>query len=513
MADIKLNETFQQIKQLIIEMPLMKKISILTVMGLALGSLGVLAQLSNQSTYEVLFSNLESEDISSITQALDKYGVQYQIQSESKALLVPGEDVLATRLKLAKDGLPQHAGVGYEIFDNQSFGMTDFEQQLNYQRALQGELQRTINEFREIEDSRVHLVIPQKSVFLTEKEPATASIILKLKKGETIDDQAVQSIIHMVSASVKDLDPKHVTVVDTSGQLLSSPVEEGENGSLAGMRKKGDLEVSYENKVKSLLEPIVGFGKVKVKVTADLDFTSKQTTEEKFDPESIAVRTETRTRNKESDEVGSANQQGGQQQGGGMMGQNSNKEKDNVTETVAYEVSKQIQQINHPTGELKSLSVAVVVDGIYSKNQDGISTYNPRSADDMKNFEEIVKGAIGYNSERGDQLKIMNLAFQNPEESFASDQGGYFSNMKSYTFYLNLAVNVVIAVIALLVVLFVIRPVIMAWNQKRQLAGDVAMLNEAEQKLLTPGEARKELEQKAMQDPVDMVQVIRKWLG
>lgn len=509
MAEIKLNETFQQIKQLIVEMPLIKKVSILTVLGVSIASLMLLVQLSSKSTYQVLFSNLEAEDIASITTALDKYNVPYQIQSESKALLVPGEQVLSTRLQLAKEGLPQNSGVGYEIFDSQSFGMTDFEQQLNYTRALQGELQRTINEFSEIEDSRVHLVIPQKSVFLTAKEPSTASIILKLKKGETVDDETVQSIVHMVSASVKDLNPKHITVVDTSGQLLSSASEEGESASVAGLKKKADLENNFENKVKSLLEPIVGFGKVKVKVTADLDFTEKQTTEEKFDPDSIAIRNETRTRNKES-EVLPLNQQ---QQTAATTTEGPGKEKDNVTETVAYEVSKQIQQITHSSGGIKSLSVAVVIDGIYQTGEDGKSLYVARTADEMKNFEEIIKGAIGYNQERGDQLKVMNLAFQNPEEAFRNNKGGLFSDMKNYTFYLNLAVNVVIGVIALLVVLFVIRPLILAWNQKRQLAGDAAMLEDAEQKLLTPGEARKELEQKALSDPVDMVQVIRKWLN
>lgn len=506
MADIKLNETFQQIKQLVIEMPLIKKASILTVVAVSIASLIFLGQLSTQSRYQVLFSNLESEDIASITEALDKYKISYRIQSESKAIMVPSDEVLQARLKLAKEGLPQSSGVGFEIFDAQSFGMTDFEQQLNYQRALQGELQRTINDFREIDDSRVHLVVPEKSVFLTAKEHASASIILKLKKGEKVREETVQSIVHMVSASVKDLDAQHVTVVDTNGQLLTSTAKDGQNGTLGGLRKKNDLEASYENKVRSLLEPIVGFGKIKVRVTADLDFTAKQTTEEKFDPDSIAIRTEARTRNKETDSQNSG--------GGETVSANSNsKEKDNQIENITYEVSKQVQQISHPVGELKNLSVAVIVDGVYKKNEEGAATYVARTEEEMKQFEDIIRSAIGYSKDRGDQLKVMNLAFQNPEEVFASLEKSPFEGWGTYTFYFNLIVNLIIAIIALLLIFFVIRPVISAWNQRRmeEVAPEPALAG-IEQKLLTPSQAKDELEQKALSDPADMVQVLRKWL-
>ncbi len=498
MAESKLNETFQQIKNLIIEMPLMKKLSILVTLGVATAALIVLLQLSNQSNYQVLFTNLEPEDSTAITTALEKYNISYQMDSATKSVMVPGSEVLQTRLKLARDGLPQFSGVGFEIFDSKSFGMTDFEQRLNFQRALQGELQRTINEFKEIEDTRVHLVLPEKNVFLQSKEMATASVILKVEKGEKINEETVRSIVHLVSASVANLEPGSVTVVDTSGNLLTVDMAEDKSGGMAGFRKKRDLEYSYEQKVKQLLEPIIGFGKVKVQVTADLDFTSKETTEEKFDPESIATRTESRSRNKETDKQGTAGDAG-------------SKDRDTQNETVSYEVSKQIQKINHPIGEIKNLSIAVIVDGLYTKNDDGTSTYAPRKPEDMKNFEDIIKSAIGFNDKRGDQLKVMNLAFQNPEEIFAQSERTIFDSMSSYTFYINILVNVVIGLVALLIIFFVIKPVIAAWGTRRS-ADEAALLAAASNQMLSPAQVKDQLEKKAVTDPADMVNVLRRWL-
>ncbi|MBF0104154.1 MAG: flagellar M-ring protein FliF [Deltaproteobacteria bacterium] len=510
MADIKLNETFQQIKTLIVEMPFLKKLSILITVGVSVAILVFLGQLSGKSEYQVLFSNLETEDITAIATALDKYNVEYQIQSDSKAILVPGSKVLETRIKLSKDGLPKYGGVGFEIFDKNSFGMTDFEQRLNYQRALQGELQRTINEFMEIEDSRVHLVVPQESVFLKDKEGATASIILKLEAGEKIREETVRSIVHLVSTSVSNLDASKVTVVTTDGSLLTADNTDGDAmGGAGGMQKKSDLESAYEQKVRSLLEPIVGFGKIRVKVTADLDFTSKETTEEKYDPDSIAVRNETRTRNKESEETA-----GEEKQAAG-----AGKQKDVQTETMTYEVSKQIQHINHPTGNLKNLSVAVIIDGVYQKNEDGTTAYAARTPEEIQSFEDIIKSAVGFNQARGDQIRVMNLAFQNPETLFAQQESSSLVDVSSNSFYLGIIVNVVIAMIAILIILFVIRPVIGAWNVRRRdtlavagMGAGFPALAEGGQKMLTTDEAKMALEKKAATNPGDMVEVLKKWL-
>ncbi|MCP5464765.1 MAG: flagellar M-ring protein FliF [Deltaproteobacteria bacterium] len=500
MADetTKLNETFQQIKQMIIEMPLMKKLSIVLTIGISLSVLVFLGQLSSQSGYQVLFSNLESEDLSAIASSLEGLGIPYEIQSEAQAILVPADDVLTTRLKLAREGLPQFGGVGFELFDQDSFGMTDFEQRLNYQRALQGELVRTINEFKEVDDSRIHLVIPEKSLFMQSKEVATASVVLKLAKGEKIQEETVRSIVNLVSASVPNLDAKNVTVVDTTGQLLSSEMGEESGGGLAVFRKKRDLEMSYETKVRSLLEPIVGFGKVKVRVTADMDFTSKETTEEKFDPESIAVRSESRTKNKES-EAGDA----------AAAAAAAGKEKDQQSESINYEVSKQVQHIKHASGELQKLSIATIIDGTYEEGEDGEKTYQPRSEDDMKKFEDLIKSAIGFNQERGDQLKVMNLAFQSPESLFKEGSEQQMFDKSTYAFYLSIIVNVVIAVIALLIILFVIKPLITAWREKQGAEGALAGGNKM---MLPPGAAKDELERKALEDPADMVKILRKWL-
>lgn len=505
MAETKLNETFQQIKMLIIEMPLMKKLSIIVAVGVSISVLVVLGQISKQTGYQTLFSDLKSEDLSAVATALDKYGIPYEVQSATQSILVPGDKVLETRLKLARDGLPKFGSVGFEIFDEKTFGMTDFEQRLNYQRALQGELIRTINELKEVDDCRVHLVIPEKNVFSQTKDTPTASIVLKLAQGEKVQEETVRSIVHLVSASIPNMNAKDVTVVDTSGKLLTAEGGDEAGGGMASFRKKHDVEQTYEEKVRALLEPIVGFGKVKVQVTADLDFTTKETTEEKFDPESVAVRSESRSKNKES---------GGSSATGTTTAEGAaSKNKDESTESISYEISKQVQKIVDPVGELKVLSVAVLVDGVYTANADGTSAYAPRTPEELKNYEDIVKSAIGFNDKRGDQLKVMNLAFQNPETLFATSSGALMTDKSTYAFYISMIINVVIALIALLLIFFVVRPLIVAWNARKDITAEgVGALQGGQQLLLQPGIAKGDLQGKATNDPENMVQVLKKWL-
>lgn len=498
-----------------------KKVAIGVAFAAAISVMILLGELASQSKYEVLFSNLNSEDIGQVTQTLDKYKIPYEVQSHTKAVMVPGEMVLETRMKLAKDGLPKFGGVGFEIFDDKSFGMTEFEQRLNFQRALQGELTRTISQMEEVDDVRVHLVLPEKSVFRQAQEEPSAAVVLRLKAGMKLEESSILGIVHLVSSSVPSLNPKKVTVVDGNGQMLTSMDDDSATGDLAAFRKKHDIEKNYERKVKSLLEPIVGFGKVQVKVTADLDFTLKETTEEKFDPESIAVRSEKKTKSKESGSSAGA---------GGVVGPNAQagassspgKESSDQTEQVEYEVSKQVQKIVSPVGDVKKLSVAVVVDGKYEVAAEGEEPkYAARTPEEMKNYEDLVKSAIGFNDTRGDQLKVMNLAFQSLDQLFASTAGGsvwqkMFNDRTTYTFYVNVLVNVVIAVIAILIALFLVRPVVTAWLAQRREQSQLALAggHGGRGGALTSGDVqmRERIQQQAMDDPDNMVKILRSWL-
>lgn len=516
MPEIKWNEILETLRKTVAEMSLFKRASILVTIFVSLSVLGLLYQLSQKSAYEVLFSTLKSEDLSQIASALDKYKIPYQVQSENQSILVPGEKVLETRLKLAKDGLPRFGGVGFEIFDQKSFGMTEFEQRLNYQRALQGELVRTINGLQEVEDSRVHLVIPEKTIFAQSREAPSASVVIKLAKGQRLPQETVESVVHLVSASVPNLDPTSVTVVDTTGQLLT--LEAGDQNTEA-VRKKQDVEKNFEEKVRTLLEPIVGMGKVRVKVTADLDFTSKETTEETYDPDAIAVRSEKRTKLIEGNSTGSA---------GGVVGANAqknqagpSKDKTEQNTTVDYEVSKQVQRTVAAIGELRKLSVAVVVDGITTIGEDGSNQYAARPTEEIKNYEDLVKSAIGFQAERGDQIKVMNLAFQNLEQVFAEEKPSFWqrvtSDRNSFTFYLGVMTEVIIALVAVLLVVFVIRPMVTAFFARRALAAEGgeggALLSPQRQLYLQEAQIKEEIQKQAVQDPDNMVNVLRSWMS
>ena len=516
MADFNLNESITQAKLVFQAMSFVKKATLLVSIGAALSVLFFLVELSGKSNYEVLFSNLKTEDTGEIAGALDKLRVPYQIQSATQSILVPSEKVLETRLKLAREGLPRFGGVGFEIFDQKSFGMTEFEQRLNYQRALQGELARTINDIKEIEDTRVHLVIPEKSIFAQSRDVPTASIVVKLSQGTKMPQATVQSIVHLVSASVPNMDASKVTVVDTEGHLLTT---DETDESVASFSKKQDVEQRYESKVRELLEPIVGMGKVQVQVTADLDFTSKETTEEKFDPESIAVRSE--KHNKVSEKTsggGVGGAVGAAPTGGGESG----KDKNEATESVDYEVSKQVQHVVSPTGEIKKLSVAVIVDGLYTADKDGKQQYAARPPEEIKNYEDLIKSAIGFQTDRGDQLKVMNLAFQNLDELFAQKSNSFWqeflSSKNSYGFYLSIMINVIIAMIGVLIIMFVVRPVVSAFLGRRQLqgvggSGGNMSLDQQKQLLLQDKQIKGELQKQALQDPDNMVNVLKSWLS
>lgn len=518
MPEFKLNEAWENMQRIVGEMSLVRKAAILVGLFVSFSVIGLVYELSNKATYEVLFSSLKTDDIGQIAAALDKYKVPYQIQSESQSILVPGEKVLETRLKLAKDGLPKFGGVGFEIFDQKSFGMTEFEQRLNYQRALQGELARTIDGIEEVEDARVHLVIPEQTIFARSRELPSASVVLKLASGRRLAEASVESIVHLVSSSVPNLDAKDVTVVDTAGQLLTA--QSGDENSDRS-RRKVDLEKNYEDKVRTLLEPIVGMGKVKVRVTADLDFTSREMTEEKYDPDSIAVRSEKKTKISEASATGSA---------GGVVGANAQKNESSPTkdhneqnESVDYEVSKQVSRTVGATGELRKLSVAVVVDGLTSVGADGKTAYAARGTDEIKNYEDLVKSAVGFQTERGDQVKVMNLAFQNLEQMFTPQPETFWTRIagerSGFSFALGVLSEIVLALIAVLLLVFVVRPMAVAFMERRRAAAQgeaeeaQSKLPPQAQALLQDAKIKQEIRKQAVEDPDNMVNVLRNWMS
>ena len=374
---------------------------------------------TNQENYQMLFSNLSQRDASAIASKLKERNTPYRVEANGTMIMVPEEKVYELRLSLAGDGLPNGGNVGFEIFDHTDFTTTKFVQELNYRRALQGELARTINRFKEVNDSRVFVAIPEESLFIEDSKPASASIQLDLRSN--LPPAKLTAIVHLVAGAIEGLEPEHVTVVDTKGRLIFKGGI-GDESSSELSNTQLDYKTNVENEIKtnvqSMLEGIVGPGKAIVRVTAEIDFDKITLSEEEYDPSATAVRS---SRNiEEVMQVGEKESKAAQTLIDKRRGvvpspnqtQNKKTKKDVATN---YEINKITRTILKSAGNIKRLSVAVVIDGNYEleKLEDGTTKrkYIPRSEQEVKTFEEIVKKAMGYNEDREDQILVSSIAF------------------------------------------------------------------------------------------------------
>jgi flagellar M-ring protein FliF len=320
---------------------------------------------------------------------------------------------------LAGEGLPNSGNVGFEIFDRSDFRTSQFVQQLNYQRALQGELARTINQFEEVKQSRVFIVIPKDSLFVEDRKPASASIQLELYKD--LPPDKLSAIIHLVANAVEGLEPDQVSVVDTRGRVIFKGRDDSpEAGSLssAQLDYKWKIENDIRNNVQSMLEKIVGAGKAIVRVTSEIDFNKETLSAEEYDPDATAVRSSRDIQElfNSGAETGAAgdpviNQRAGIMPEDGAEGQSRTKR----DVSTNYEINRLVKTVVKPAGSIRRLSVAAVIDGRYEpeKQEDGTvkSVYVPRTDEEIGNFEEIVKRAMGYNEDREDQVSVRSIAF------------------------------------------------------------------------------------------------------
>ncbi|HQL00193.1 MAG TPA: flagellar basal-body MS-ring/collar protein FliF, partial [Smithellaceae bacterium] len=273
-----------------------RKASIVMVLFATLGVIALLIYLTLQVEYRVLFSNLSAEDAASIVEKLNDRKIPYQLTAGGTTVSVPEGQVNQLRLELAASGLPQGGGVGFEIFDQKTLGATEFEQQLNYRRALQGELARTINGLDEIQSSRVHIALPKESLFLDQQKKPTASVTIKLKSGKALRPAQIEGIVHLVASSIEGMNPADVMVVDSRGNILSAKQNDTRLSKLTAqqMDYQRNMEKELAARIQSMLENVVGQGRAVVRVTADLDFRIMEKTEETYDPEAQVVRSQQR---------------------------------------------------------------------------------------------------------------------------------------------------------------------------------------------------------------------------
>lgn len=388
---------------------------VLAAAGSAVAAVVLGGLWAGRVSYAILFTNMNQEDSAAIVEQLKGLKVPYRVEGTGQ-LLVPADQVHELRLKMAGQGLPSGGGVGFEVFDRSSFGVTDFTQRLNYQRALQGELARTIGQLRAVSQARVHLALPQPTLFSDREKPATASVVLRLKPGASLTNQEVRGVVHLVASSVEGLSADKVTVVDANGRILSQGGERSASQlSAQQLETQRMVEADLERRVTTMLESVLGPGKATVRVAARLSFDQVERTEERFDPNTV-VRQEQRTIENSSGVTttpigtpGVASNVGTPQSGTSTVNNKTGRE----TEVVNYEVGKTVERKVIAPGEIVRLSVAVLVDSLSRQNGAGSAGQEPasRSPEEMEKLRRLVLSAVGFNAPRGDEVQVVELPY------------------------------------------------------------------------------------------------------
>jgi flagellar M-ring protein FliF len=417
-----------------------------------------------------LFTDLSLDDSGSIAKELDREGVSYELRNDGNVIMVPRDKVARLRMTLAENGLPKGGGVGYEIFDkSDALGTTSFVQNIDKLRALEGELARTIRTLDQVEDARVHLVLPDRPLFSRDKIEPSASIVLKLRG--TLQPSQVRAIRHLVATAVSGLRPQRISIVDERGQLLADGASDDTTaGGVAADERQVAYEKHLREQVESIVSSVVGPGHSRVQVTADFDFNRITQTSDKFDPDGRVVRSsqtreETSTTNQGSNEVTvgnelpSANQP--QAAGAGAAAAGPRDQSRKSEETVNYEISKTTKTEVIEGGRVKRLSVAVLVDGTYAKDDKGNVTYQPRSKEELDQIAALVRSAIGFDQKRGDQVQVVNLRFAETPANPIAEPTGWLS-MLHFTKddIMSLIETLVMGVLGLVVLLLVVRPLV-----------------------------------------------------
>lgn len=441
---------------------------------------------------KLLYDNLSATDSGAIGAKLEESGITFDISPDGSRILVPENEVAKARMTLAADGLPNGGSMGYEIFDKQSgFGTTNFVQNVNQVRALEGELARTISSLDPVRSARVHLVLPQRELFSRESRPASSSVFLALRPGAQLEHEQVLAIQSLVSSAVPDMKPQSVSIIDSNGNLLARG---GDEEDVLLTVKAEEMRRSYERRLTQAIEDmvgrIVGYGRVRANITADLNFDRISTNEELFDPNTQVVRStqtseESSTeRSPPSGDVSVQNNLPGIT-GDMLVDAKPALESNKTEETVNYEISKTVRNMVREVGEVRKLSVAVLVDGTYAPGKDDKAServYQPRSQEELDQIAALVKSAIGYDEKRGDTIEVVNMQFAGIEaEDVALLKDTLFGFEKSDL--LDAVEIITVAIMIILVVLLVLQPMV-----GRLLSSESDLDEKLEADLLTAGQ-------------------------
>lgn len=485
------------------------------IIGAALATLGLIGGLvyfNSQPEYGVLFSDLRSSDAQAIVEKLKAAGIPYRLSNGGSTILVPTEQVNESRLQMAGSGMLSNGHVGFDLFDKNSFGMTDFTQQVNYQRALEGELSRTIESMAEVQSVRVHITQSRESLFTEKSEPAKAAVLLTLKRPD-IPQERVESIVNLISSSVEGLTPDNVSVTDARGRLLAGGQQDSLKGvnkldSLLAVRRKFEAETGA--RVVELLEPLVGIGHVRANVSAEIDFSEVEETQEQYDPKSQVIRMQQLAQEYR-------NKTGGPS---GVVGTRANDPTlpaitttvdptkldpaapptdptkpmvtgvgdERITSTTTYEIDKTARHTIGAGGTLTRLSVSVLLDD--PTGPDAVK----RTTQDQEKIQGLVAAAVGINTGRGDQIVVHMIPFQ--REPVETAPVRWWERNQELTRYLIKYGS--LALLALFIILLVIRPALRLLRSNPVPARSQTLLPEAQQLALTEGktiESRTEVSQ------------------
>lgn len=481
------------------------KIPLLVAASAAIAIIVALLLWAKSPDYRVLYSNLSDRDGGAIVTQLTQMNIPYRFAENGAALMIPADKVHETRLRLAQQGLPKGGAVGFELLDQEKFGISQFSEQINYQRALEGELSRTIESLGPVQNARVHLALPKPSLFVREQKSPSASVTLMLQPGRALDDGQINAIVYMVSSSVAGLPAGNVTVVDQAGRLLTQSDGTGRDLNASQLKYASEVESGYQRRIETILAPVVGSANVRAQVTAQIDYASREQTDEQYQPnqqpEKAAIRSQQT----------SSNEQIGGPQVGGVPGALSNQPSapatapietakpaaNNATNTRStaansgplstrrdattnYELDRTIRHTQQKAGTVERLSVAVVVN--YSLSADGKA--QPMSKEQLAQIEALVREAMGYSSTRGDSLQVVNTPFTDNQMS-----GGELPFWQSQAF-IDLLIELGRYLLVLLVGWLLWRKLVKPQLQQRQ-AAQRAAITAANVPAAKPGDSHK----------------------
>ncbi|MEQ4692551.1 MULTISPECIES: flagellar basal-body MS-ring/collar protein FliF [Providencia] len=506
--------------------------------------------------YRVLLSNLSAKDGGDIVSQLTQMNVPYQIADNGSAILVPADKVHELRLKLAQSGLPKGGNTGFELLDKEQFGISQFSEQVNYQRALEGELSRTIESLSPVQNARVHLAIPKPTLFVREQKLPTASVTVGLLPGRMLDESQITAIVHMVSSSVSGLTAANVTIVDQTGRLLTNNDNSQQSANSAQIKMTKEMESHLKQRIEDILSPLVGRANVHAQVTAQMDFSKVEQTSEEYKPnqtpESAAIRSRQNSQSMQNNNGGT----------GGVPGALSNQppsapsapvstdknnqtsQKNNMTsngsshsqsdETTNYEVDRKISHTQRQIGVVDRLSVAVIINYLPQEGENGVQM-KPLPPEMMKQIDALTREAMGYSVDRGDSLNITNSLFTN--ETVVEEQPSMLENPQLIAQILDYGKILLIAIIAWFMWRFGIKPQWVKYRQSQQaqVTAETFVATQPKTPLVVDEEINEDMDEQtrrrltrqrvsaeiqsqriremAEKDPQVVAMVIRQWLG